>query len=138
MRNKDAQEEYLYEEWYDVLGAYYMATPTNCPSPQNSNIKCPYVTWRVTYHRPGNFLYRQSRGSRGCKPSTIMPRSKWISFGAQQSLERRAKAHASADANASLPSAEAKKFGLENVCFSYYVPLVTVLTFSIAKFGNTW
>ncbi len=59
-----------------------------------------------------------------------MPRSKWISFGAQQSLERRAKADASADANASLPSAEEKKFGLENVCFHIYIfHYVTVLTF---------
>ncbi|KIM47724.1 hypothetical protein M413DRAFT_40514, partial [Hebeloma cylindrosporum] len=44
-----------------------------------------------------------------------MARSKWISFGAQQQLERAAKA-AATPATLSLPtSADAKKFGLENV-----------------------
>jgi len=44
-----------------------------------------------------------------------MARSKWISFGAQQQLERAAKA-AATPAALSLPtSADAKKFGLENV-----------------------
>ena len=43
-----------------------------------------------------------------------MARSKWISFGAQQQLERAAKA--AATPASSLPtSADAKKFGLENV-----------------------
>ncbi|KAF9486557.1 cysteine proteinase [Pholiota conissans] len=46
-----------------------------------------------------------------------MARSKWISFGAQQQLERAAKAAAAAQTAAAIPlpsSADAKKFGLEN------------------------
>jgi len=44
-----------------------------------------------------------------------MARSKWISFGAQQQLQRAAKA-ATTNATLSLPtSGDAKKFGLENV-----------------------
>lgn len=57
-----------------------------------------------------------------------MTRSKWISFGAQQSLERAAKAAAATAIPVSRPlqsPADAKKFGLENVRLSFLMCSIT-------------
>lgn len=58
-----------------------------------------------------------------------MPRSKWISFGGQQSLERPNKQDATAATTASPPPpspADAKKFGLENVSISAHLQIYSI------------
>jgi len=57
-----------------------------------------------------------------------MARSKWISFGAQQNLERAAKTAAATAIPAARPLqslADAKKFGLENVRYTLWLRRIT-------------
>jgi len=84
-------------------------------TPEGENSELIECSQSIVDHHISVVVYIHSGHNPGSKASPVMARSKWISFGAQQQLERAAKAAATPTALSLPTSADAKKFGLENV-----------------------